>query len=168
MKITAVDSVLLRIPTAKPIALSLPTHDLVVATIRTDEGVSGFGYSLVFGSGGSEAVLAYVRSRLGPMLVGEDPLFVERLWERMYRADRGIKRQGVAAYALSALDIGLWDLVGKAAGLPLYKLWGAATDRVDAYGSGGWAAYALEDVIGEAQHYAALGCRYYKMKIHHP
>src|SRR5881296_4092783 len=60
---------------------------------------------------------------------------------RMYRADRGIKRQGVAAYALSALDIGLWDLVGKVAGLPLYKLWGAVTDRVPAYGSGGWGKY---------------------------
>src|SRR5512145_2689893 len=124
MKITAVETALLRISTAKPIALSLPTHDLVVATIRTDEGVSGCGYSLVFGSGGSEAVLAYVRSRLGPMLVGEDPLFVERLWETMFLADRGSKRQGIAAYAMSALDIGLWDLVGQAAHLPLFKLWG--------------------------------------------
>ena len=70
MKITGVESALLRIPTAKPIALSLPTHDLVVATIRTDEGLSGFGYSLVFGSGGSEAVLAYLRSRLGPYSSG--------------------------------------------------------------------------------------------------
>ena len=92
---------------------------------------------------------------------------MERLWERMYRADRGIKRQGVAAYSLSALDIGLWDLVGKAAGLPLYKLWGAATDRVAAYGSGGWGKYAMEDLIAEAQHYARLGCRYYKMKVYH-
>ena len=93
---------------------------------------------------------------------------VERLWERMYRADRGIKRQGVAAYALSALDIALWDIVGKAARLPLYKLWGAVTDRVPAYGSGGWPNYSPEDLIAEAQAYAARGCRYYKMKIHHP
>jgi L-alanine-DL-glutamate epimerase-like enolase superfamily enzyme len=82
--------------------------------------------------------------------------------------DRGIKRQGVAAYAIAALDIGLWDIVGKVAGLPLYKLWGAVTDRVPAYGSGGWGPYSVEDVIGEAQHYAGLGCRYYKMKAHHP
>src|SRR5262245_30747679 len=168
MKITAVESILLRIPTVKPIALSLPTHDLVAVTIRTDQGVSGFGYSLVFGSSGSEAVLAYVRARLGPLLVGEDPLFVERLWEKMFRADRGIKRQGIAAYALSALDIGLWDIVGKAANLPLYKLWGAVTDRVAAYGSGGWGGYSVDDIIGEAQHYVGFGCRYYKMKVHHP
>jgi L-alanine-DL-glutamate epimerase-like enolase superfamily enzyme len=74
----------------------------------------------------------------------------------------------VAAYALSALDIALWDIVGKAARLPLYKLWGAVTDRVPAYGSGGWPNYSPEDLIAEAQAYAARGCRYYKMKIHHP
>ena len=168
MKITGIESVVLGIPTRKPMALELPEHRMVVATIATDEGLIGLGYSLAFGGGGAEAIQVYLETRLKPLLLGEDPLFVERLWERMYRADRGIKRQGVAAYALSALDIGLWDVVGKAAGLPLYKLWGAATDRVAAYGSGGWARYALEDVIGEAQHYAALGCRYYKMKIHHP
>ena len=86
-----------------------------------------------------------------------DPLLVERLWERMYRADRGIKRQGIAAYALSALDIALWDVVGKAAGLPLYELWGAVTDRVPAYGSGGWPSYSPEDLVTEAQAYVARG-----------
>jgi L-alanine-DL-glutamate epimerase-like enolase superfamily enzyme len=168
MKITAIDSLILRIPTSKPIALALPTHDLVVTAIRTDEGLSGLGYTLVFGSSGSEAVLAYVTSRLAPLLVGEDPLFVERLWEKMFRADRGIKRQGLAAYALSALDIGLWDLVGKAARLPLFKLWGAVTDRIPTYGSGGWGDYAVADLVAEAERYAAMGCRYYKMKIHDP
>src|SRR6185503_12487142 len=91
------------------------------------------------GGGGVESIQSYLVTRLGPLLIGQDPLMVERLWERMYRADRGIKRQGVAAYALSALDIALWDIVGKAARLPLYKLWGAVTDRVPAYGSGGLA-----------------------------
>jgi L-alanine-DL-glutamate epimerase-like enolase superfamily enzyme len=168
MKVTAIESAVLTVPTSKPIALEFPVHRLVVATIRTDEGLAGLGYSLAFGGGGAEAIQVYLETRLKPLLVGEDPLFVERLWERMYRADRGIKRQGVAAYALSALDIALWDLAGQAAGLPLYKLWGAATDRVPAYGSGGWPAYAVEDLVAEARAYVAMGCRYYKLKIHHP
>src|SRR6267378_3702505 len=168
MKITAVDTAILRIPTRKPIALDFPHHSLVVAHIHTDEGVSGLGYTLAFGGGGVESIQAYLVTRLAPLLIGQDPLLVERLWERMYRADRGIKRQGIAAYALSALDIALWDIVGKAAGLPLYKLWGAVTDRVAAYGSGGWPSYSLDDLIGEAQAYVARGCRYYKMKIHNP
>src|ERR687888_236096 len=168
MKITAIDTSLLTVPTPKPMALQYPEHKLVVAELATDEGVRGLGYSLVFNGGGAEAVLAYLDTRLKPALLGEDPLFVERLWEKMFRVDMGIKKQGVAAYALSALDIGLWDIAGKAATLPLYKLWGAVSERVAAYGSGGWAKYSIDELIAEAQKYAALGCRYYKMKIHHP
>src|SRR5947207_47103 len=167
MKITAIDPFTLRIPTAKPIALDLPEHRLVVTRVRTDAGLDGLGYSLVFGGAGSEAVEAYAR-RLAVLLVGEDPTQVGRLWDKMYRADRGIRKVGVAGYALSALDIGLWDVAGKAAGLPLAKMWGAVTDRVAAYGSGGWGSYTVEDLIGEAKRYVAMGCRYYKMKIHDP
>src|SRR2546425_465563 len=167
MKITAIDTFTLRIPTQKPIALDLPEHRLVVTRIHTDAGTDGLGYALVFGGAGSESVEAYAR-RLATLLIGEDPTQVGRLWDKMYRADRGIRKVGVAGYALSALDIGVWDVAGKAAGLPLAKLWGAVTDRVDAYGSGGWGSYSLDDLIGEAKRYTAMGCRYYKMKIHHP
>jgi L-alanine-DL-glutamate epimerase-like enolase superfamily enzyme len=168
MKIIAIETLLLRVPTPHPISLEFPEHKLVTATIRTDAELSGFGYSLVFGGGGAETVRVYLESRLAPLLLGEEPLFVGRLWERLYRADRGIRRAGIAGYAVSALDIGLWDLAGKAAGLPLYKLWGAVTDRVPAYGSGGWPTYPLEELVEEARRYVAMGCRHYKMKIHHP
>jgi L-alanine-DL-glutamate epimerase-like enolase superfamily enzyme len=168
MKITEIQCFVLRVPTVKPIANEFPEHRLVCARIRTDEGLTGFGYSLAFGGGGAEAIQVYLETRLTPLLLGEDPLLVERCWERMYRADRGIKRQGVAAYAISALDIGLWDVVGKSANLPLYKVWGGFTDRVPVYGSGGWPSYSLEDLVDEARRYVRMGCRYYKMKIHHP
>src|SRR5262252_3046713 len=168
MKVASIETCVLRVPVRKPMSLEFADHRLVVATIRTDEGPTGLGYSLAFGGGGAESIQVYLETRLKPLLIGQDPLFVERLWERMFRGDRGIKRQGVAAYALSALDIGLWDIAGKAARLPLYKLWGAVTDRVPAYGSGVWQAYGIDDLLGEAERYAKLGCRYYKMKIHHP
>jgi len=168
VKITAIDSYVLTIPTPQPMARSYAHQKLVVADIQTDEGVKGLGYSLVFGGGGAEAVHAYLQTRLAPALLGEDPLRVEFLWEKMFRTDMGIKKQGIAAYALSALDIGLWDIAGKSAGLPLYKMWGAVTDRVPAYGSGGWSKYNERELIAEAERYAAQGCKYYKMKIHHP
>ncbi|HEV8473931.1 MAG TPA: mandelate racemase/muconate lactonizing enzyme family protein, partial [Methylomirabilota bacterium] len=167
MKITAIDAFTLAVPTVKPIALDFPEHRLVVARIRTDAGLEGLGYALVFGGGGSEAVEAYTR-RLATLLIGEDPTLVGRLWEKMYRSDRGIRKIGVGGYAVSALDIALWDIAGKAAGLPLAKLWGAVADRVDAYGSGGWGTYSVDDLVAEAKRYVAMGCRYYKMKIHHP
>src|SRR3989449_7635621 len=167
MKIPAIDTFTLRIPTQKPIALDLPEHRLVVTRVRTDAGLDGLGYSLVFGGAGSEAVEAYAR-RLAVLLVGEDPSEVGGLWDKMYRADRGIRKVGVAGYALSALDIGLWDVAGKAAGLPLAKMWGAVTDRVAAYGSGGGGSYSLGDLIGEGKRYTGMGWRYYKMKNHPP
>src|SRR2546429_3129629 len=164
MKIPPTDTSTLRTPTAKPIALDLPEHRLVVTRVRTDAGLEGLGYSLVFGGAGSEAVEAYAR-RLAVLLVGEDPTQVGRLWDKMYRADRGIRKVGVAGYALSALDIGLWDVAGKAAGLPLAKLWGAVTDRVPAYGSGGRGSDSLDDLLGEGQRYVAMGRPHYQVKI---
>src|SRR6185295_13749697 len=168
VKITSIDACVLTVPTPKPISLEWPHHKLVVAEIATDEGIRGLGYSMVFGGGGAESVLVYLETRLKPLLIGEDPRNVERLWEKMYRGDRGVRRVGIAGIALSALDIGLWDLAGKAAKLPLYKLWGAVTDSVPCYGSGGWGKYGERDLIGEAERYAGMGCRYYKMKIHDP
>ena len=167
MKITAIESFVLTIPTPQPMARNYAHQKLVVADISTDEGIRGLGYSLVFGGGGAESIHAYLETRLAPVLIGEDPLMVERLWEKMFRTDMGIKKQGIAAYALSALDIGLWDIAGKKAGLPLYKMWGAVTDRIPAYGSGGWSKYSEKELIAEAEKYAELGCKYYKMKIHH-
>src|SRR5882762_7630609 len=133
MKITSIDTALLTVPTPKPMVLQSPQHKLVVAQIATDEEPRGLGYSLVFNGGGAEAVHTYLETRLKPALIGEDPLYVERLWEKMFRVDMGIKKQGIAGYALSALDIGLWDIAGKLAKRPLYKLWGAHSDRVAAY-----------------------------------
>src|SRR3954465_6864296 len=154
MKITAIDTCVLTVPTPKPMALQYPHHKMVVAQIATDEGVRGLGYSLVFNGGGAGGGRPYPDPPPKPALLGEDPLFVERLWEKMFRADMGVRKQGIAGYALSALDIGLWDIGGKSAKLPLYKRWGAVSDRVAAYGSGGWSKYSVEELIAEAQKYA--------------
>src|SRR5258708_16761981 len=118
--------------------------------MAVDEGVTGLGYSLVFGGGGAEAVHAYLQTRLAPALIGEDPLFVERLWEKMFRTDMGMKKQGVVAYALSALDIGLWDIAGQAAGPPLHKPWGPGTDQVPPYGTRRSAKYTQPPPIATA------------------
>src|SRR5262245_55832175 len=98
MKVTAIDSCVLTVPTPRPMALQYPQHKLVVAQISTDEGIRGLGYSLVFGGGGADAVLAYLE-RLKPALMGEDPQYVEYLWEKMYRVDMGMRKQGVAGMA---------------------------------------------------------------------
>jgi len=168
VKITAIDACVLTVPTSRQMALEFPHHKLVVAEIATDEGIRGLGYSLVFGGGGAESVLVYLETRLKPLLIGEDPLAVERLWEKMYRGDRGVRRVGIGGMALAALDIALWDLAGRTAKLPLFRMWGAASERIACYGSGGWGKYAEKDLVAEAERYAGMGCRYYKMKVHDP
>jgi L-rhamnonate dehydratase len=97
--------------------------------IETDEGIEGiFGPLFV-----ETAVL--VRMKLAPHLLGQDPLATEHLWERLYRSDRHA-RKGYEMMAISAVDCALWDLRGKVAGRPVYRLLGGPTrERVDCYAS---------------------------------
>src|SRR5207245_4712334 len=110
MKVTGVETCVLTVPTQKPIALEFAHHKLVIAQIATDEGITGLGYSLAFGGGGAEAIKVYLDTRLAPLVIGQHPLFVERLWERRFRVDRGLECQGAAAYAISPLAMRLWGI----------------------------------------------------------
>jgi L-rhamnonate dehydratase len=77
-----------------------------------------------------------IANSLRDLLVGENPLDVERLWQKMYRGLIYIGRRGIALHALSGIDIALWDIAGKAAGKPVHELLGGAKrDRVRAYAS---------------------------------
>ncbi|MFM9967804.1 MAG: mandelate racemase/muconate lactonizing enzyme family protein [Burkholderiales bacterium] len=167
MKITAINTCILTIPMQREMKKQFAHHKLVVAEISTDEGITGLGTTLGFGGGNVEAIQVYLETRLKPALIGKDPLYVQRLWDAMTRGESG-KKHGLVAFAISAIDIGLWDIVGKVAKMPLYKIWGAVNDRIPAYGSGGFVNYSIDDLINEAKSYVAMGCKYYKMKIHHP
>jgi L-alanine-DL-glutamate epimerase-like enolase superfamily enzyme len=149
-------------------SLEFKDHRMVAAFIDTDEGVRGFGYTLAFGGGGAEAIQVYLETRLKPLLIGEDPRWSASCGRRCSAPIAASAGWAWPAYGVAALDIALWDLVGKIAGQPLFRLWGAVTDRVEAYGSGGWANYAVDDIITEGRFYTGHGCRYYKMKIHDP
>src|SRR4029450_11956050 len=96
MKITGIETVVLHVPCPKPMSLEFRDHRMVAAFIDTDEGVRGFGYSLAFGGGGAEAIQVYLETRLKPLLIGEDPRMVGKLWEKMFRGERGTRRVGWA------------------------------------------------------------------------
>ena len=168
MKIERVITSTLRIPNTPPTSSQYPHNRYVVSRIQTDEGLEGLGYTMLIGGRGADSVRAYIEESLAPQLVGENPLDVNRLWHKMYDADRGIRKKGVAIYALSALDIGLWDILGKAAGLPVYRLLGAHQTKSPVYGSGGFITYSVDEIVREAEGFIALGCRAYKMKIGRP
>jgi len=101
--------------------------------IHTDEGVSGLGEPYL--ENHPDSVIAEVR-RLEPVLLGQDPTQIERLWQAMYEAGLGYKGGPVTMSAISGIDIALWDIAGKAAGLPIHRLLGGASrDRIRMYRS---------------------------------
>src|SRR5262249_57660943 len=104
---------------------------------------------------------------LRPMLIGEDPLLIEALWQKMCARTRQSGRRGVVMNAISGIDIALWDIAGKVAKMPLYRLFGACVDRVEAYASGGFyqEGKSVDDLAGEAEGYRARGFQGMKMKI---
>lgn len=105
--------------------------------IHTDEGIVGLGEPYL--ENHPEPVIAEVK-RLEPLLVGQDPTRVEQLWAAMYHGGSGYKGGPVKMSAISGIDIALWDIAGKAAGLPIYKLLGGACqDRIRIYRATGGA-----------------------------
>lgn len=132
-----------------------PVVKFNVVTITTDEGITGYGY-------GHVDFVHYFRD----MLTGQDPLNNERLWDMMW-VPKLVGRRGLSTRSISAIDIALWDIKAKFAGLPLYKLLGGHKDKVPAYIAGGYYAEGkdLKALQEEMQLYVSWGARAVKMKV---
>lgn len=126
--------------------------------IKTDEGLEG----LAPGIGESRGT---IERALKSVLVGQDPLCHEKLWDDMFWRVRGFGRKGVAFCAISSADIALWDLKAKAFGVPLYRLLGPYTDTVPVYGSGGWTSFSESELVEEQTGYVERGIPRVKMKV---
>src|SRR5690242_20267635 len=111
--------------------------------IHTDEGITGLGEPYL--ENHPESVMAEVR-RLEPLLIGQDPRRVEALWQAMYEGGLGYKGGPVTMSAISGIDIALWDIAGKAAGLPIHQmLGGACRERIKMYrATGGSMPHCVE------------------------
>jgi D-arabinonate dehydratase len=163
MKITSITTQEYRWPRAKPITNGLHTYthvDFALVKIETDEGITGIG----LGKGG-EIWRACV-SRLARLLIGEDPIDVERLWHKMW-IPKLTGRRGLVTRAISSIDIGLWDIRGKATGLPLYKLLGGFRDRVPTYIAGGYyeEGKGLKELAQEMEDNLRMGAKAVKIKV---
>lgn len=126
--------------------------------IKTDDGHEGLGV-------GTPIARNVIEQSLKPLLVGQDPLCIEKLWDDMFWRVRGFGRKGVAFCAISAVDIALWDLKAKLFGVPLYRLLGPYTDRVPIYGSGGWTSFTESELVREQMGYVERGIPRVKMKV---
>jgi L-alanine-DL-glutamate epimerase-like enolase superfamily enzyme len=130
-------------------------------------GVDGIGFCYA-GSSGGTLVAHAVENLLAPILLGQDSLLVEGLWQRMFEETVLHGRAGSVMRAISILDCALWDLNARAAKLPLYKYLGAAVERtVPAYASGGYYldGKTPKKLGQEMAGYAKAGFRAVKMKV---
>lgn len=131
--------------------------------VDTRDGLTGWG--VTYHEVGGEAVRTLIEHDIAPRLVGRDPFDTEVLWQEFFSYLRGIGRKGLTFAAISAVDIALWDIKGKALGLPLVKLFGGGRSQVPVYGSGGWTSYSDEQLVREAVTIVERGYRMIKLKV---
>lgn len=143
MKITGLETDLLKPPAGAPIYDALQTLNVdkgsVVLRVRTDAGITGWASSSFGNAGeGARAVQAILEYQVKPVIMGKDPAFPRRLRAELWKAVNYQGVTGVTQFALAATDIALWDILGKNAGLPVYKMLGAYRERMPVYSMCGW------------------------------
>jgi D-arabinonate dehydratase len=183
MKIVALEAYFLSAPLPQPVRTSTSTISRVselIVTLATDAGLVGIGeaHGPFLSSGGPEGMRAVneILQRITPLVVGQDPFGVERIWQDLfaltYTSVRGIptlaRERRPLVTAMSAIDIALWDLMGKATGRPVYALLGGALrSRVPAYVTGFYYrdGERPDDLRREAALYMERGYRTVKVKV---
>ena len=164
MKITAIEAVPLAIP-LKPMTPPSPwtggTRKQIYVRVHTDEGVTGLGEAFAYGA--PLAVVSVIEESLAPLVLGHDPLAIESVVDVMHRGTMIYGRRGLAMFAISGVEIALWDLLGRLHGAPVYQLLGGATRaRLPAYAS--LMRYdSPADVAAACRHYVAQGFRMLKL-----
>lgn len=168
MKISKVEALAISIPLRAAVsdAVRRITHrDHLIVRIRTEDGLEGTGFTL--GYDGSKAMVSLVDTIFRPILEGEDAFEAEHLWAEMYRQSIQAGRRGAALRAISAIDIALWDLRGKAAGMPVMRLLGVHSTRLRCYATGGYyrEGQTIGELAGEMAGYVAQGFSAVKLKV---
>jgi D-galactarolactone cycloisomerase len=143
---------------------SMSGRATLVTRIYTDEGIVGETYN------GDESdglkIARIISEEIAPCIDGRDPLFVERMWERMTPLTYDILRDRRAVVlAIAAIDSALWDVVGKTAGLPLFKVWGAYRSELPIIAIGGYYGDSYDELTSEIEGYLELGLAGCKMKV---
>jgi L-alanine-DL-glutamate epimerase-like enolase superfamily enzyme len=139
------------------------TRSLTLVRVETDDGLVGWGEAITGAQEVSLGVAFVVERRLAPVVVGRDPRDVEGAWSAMRDATYWDGNGGWVAFGISAVDMALWDLAGKAAGVPLYQLLGGRVrERVPACASTIFATDDLDRIGAEFAGFVRAGYRYVK------
>ncbi len=138
--------------------------ELITATVTLEDGAEGTGYTYTGGKGGY-AIKAMIEYDLTPMLLGKDAENVEALYEEMQWYVHYVARGGIASFAISAVDIALWDIRCRKTEKPLWEMAGGASNKCRAYCGGIDLMFPLEKLLGNIQGYLDRGFNGVKIKI---
>ena len=167
-KITNVQTRILSIPFERPLVTAsfpIPAIDTVIIEVESDVGERGISWIFAFGRKRVGVLKAMVED-LADIARGEDPFMTEQLWQKMWQAVGFVGRQGITTLAMSAIDTACWDLAGKIARLPVYKLLGGHRATVEAYASQGlWLDRDRDELAHEAEEYVQQGFKGMKMRV---
>ena len=170
-KIEQINCKLFRLPLLEPLADAMHgvhTHfELITASIYTADGIVGTGYSYTGGRGG-RAIHALLEHDLAPYLIGQDASDISGLYEAMNTHIHYVGRGGIAAFAISAIDIGLWDIRGRSSGQALWQMAGGAGARCQVYRGGIDLDYPLSKLVESVESYLRAGYNAVKIKIGKP
>jgi L-alanine-DL-glutamate epimerase-like enolase superfamily enzyme len=123
-------------------------------------GVTGLGYTYA-----DTATACLIRDTLADVVRGQDVMANGRIWGTLVAQIRNLGRPGIAAMAIAAVDVALWDLKARLCGVPLVTLLGAAREAVPVYGSGGFTSYSIEQLQAQLAGWVESGISRVKMKI---
>ncbi|MDC7235065.1 MAG: mandelate racemase/muconate lactonizing enzyme family protein [Spirochaetales bacterium] len=167
-KIKDIKTTLFRVPLAEVLTDAMHGNhshfELITARVTLEDGTEGVGYSYTGGFGG-RAVYDVVEYDLKPFLIGEDAACVESLWERMNWKIHYVARGGIASFAVSCIDIALWDIRCKKAGQPLYKMAGGNRNWTKAYYGGIDLNFPLDKLLSNIENQLASGHESIKIKL---
>jgi L-alanine-DL-glutamate epimerase-like enolase superfamily enzyme len=145
---------------------AIDSEELITLLLHA-EGLTGHGYSYTIGRGG-RAVQALIDHDLAPLLLGRDARDIEALWQLMWQRLLYVGRGGLAAFAIAAVDIALWDLRGLREHKPLYALCGGQARTIPAYGSGVDLPKPLDALLEQVEGFMARGFPGVKVKVGRP
>jgi L-alanine-DL-glutamate epimerase-like enolase superfamily enzyme len=170
-RIREVDARLFRVPLDEVLSDARHgdhTHfELVTVTLQLASGETGTGYTYTGGRGG-RAILAMIEHDLQPFLIDRDARFIDELHDDMQWHVHYVGRGGIASFAISAIDIALWDLKGKREGQPLWKMAGGAARTARAYRGGVDLNFPLEKLLASVRGYLEQGFNAVKIKVGKP
>ena len=168
-RIAAVTATPLRFPLAPPFRAAvrlIDSVDPVLVRVRDEDGREGTGTAFGFGADDARPIVELVRS-LGATRVGRPAMASEHHWREMHQLLALAGAGGAGLAALSAIDLALWDLAGRTAGTPLWRLLGGAREQVAVYASGGSLGLSTDSLVAEAMRFAEGGHRVFKLKAGH-